>query len=71
MSDMSDRERSRSPSRSPRRERSRSRSQSPRQARDIEEDDKRIKAFVGGLPWKIEDPDLRESMWCDYRTRGA
>lgn len=62
MSDMSDRERSRSPSRSPRRERSRSRSLSPRNQRDIEEDDKRIKAFVGGLPWKIEDHDLRESM---------
>lgn len=69
MSDMSDRERS--PSRSPRRERSRSRSRSPRQERDIEEDDKRVKAFVGGLPWKIDNPDLRESMSSDYRTGGA
>ena len=70
MSDMSDRERSRSPSRSPRRERSRSRSQSPRQERDMEEDDKKIKAFVGGLPWKIDDPDLRERMSCDFVPEG-
>lgn len=64
---MSDSDRGRSRSRSPPREDrdidERPRSMSPRSPREdrAPEEDNSIKAFVGGLPWRIEDADLRDS----------
>eukprot|EP00889_Picochlorum_renovo_P006870 jgi/Picre1/33900/NNA_001379.t1 len=56
----SDRERSRSPARRDD-DGDRARSLSPKDERMPEnEEDNSFKAFVGGLPWKIEDEDLRD-----------
>mmetsp|Transcript_7312 Transcript_7312/g.14653 ORF Transcript_7312/g.14653 Transcript_7312/m.14653 type:complete len:198 (-) Transcript_7312:768-1361(-) len=56
----SDRERSRSPARRGD-DGDRARSLSPKDERMPEnEEDNSFKAFVGGLPWKIEDEDLRD-----------
>ena len=54
---MSDQDRSRS--RSPMRRDEDDRPRSPPPA-DMADEQEQIKAFVGGIPWKMEDPDLKD-----------
>lgn len=66
---MSDQDRSRS--RSPMRRDEDDRPRSPPPA-DMAEEQEQIKAFVGGIPWKMEDPDLKDCAFAwSYAKRVA